>query len=371
MAYQVGNGIWGQVFAVPAEVADSHLKLASGLAVKVLQLILRHNGAIDTEEIASRLGQSPSDIRDAVCYWTECGVLGVASAASPAAEAAAEPASEAQSSFGKVQLTPALEYEEIARQEEASAPAVPVAAPAAAPAIRAAEQPPADAPRRVSTLSSGRRRFATHEINEMAAQDENITYLLQETQSVLGKTLTPVVTDTVVALYSYHGMQPDLILMLIQYCYSIGKSSMRYVEKVASDWLNRGIDSHEKAEAEILHQTRKRSAEGQIKSAFGIYDRSLVTSEQRYIQTWIEEYGQSLPLITLAYERSVEMKGKLSFAYINGILTNWHKQGITTTARAMQEIRENRPKPESKQREKGSSYDLGEMEALISNGDLV
>lgn len=231
---------------------------------------------------------------------------------------------------------------------------------------------PQEGERKIAMLSSKRRKLTTPEINELADQDENIAYLLQETQAVLGKPLTPVSTDIVVAMYSYYGMQPDLILMLIQYCVSIGKDNLRYIEKVAADWLDKGIDTHEKAETEILRLAKKNTAEGKIRSAFGIHDRGLISSEKKYIQTWTEQYGQDTALISLAYERTIELKGKLSFPYINGILTNWYQSGITTPAQAMQEMRDNRSKQQQAPTGKeGSSYDIGELENMITYGKIV
>lgn len=39
-------------------------------------------------------------------------------------------------------------------------------------------------------------------------------------------------------------------------------------------------------------------------------------------------------MIRLAYERAVENTGKLSFAYINKVLQNWHREGVRTAADA-------------------------------------
>lgn len=345
MAFSVGNGIWNGVFAVPNSIADQHLKLASGLSIKVLLLLLRHDGNMELKEMAEQLSQSMADIQDAVNYWVGHGVLIVEEEPPPTIEsptaAAIQPVT--------VQLTPTLQYQEV--QPEPSAPQEP-------------------SRQTLVTISHARQRLTTQQINEMGKQDKNIVYLLQETQSVLGKPLTPVATDTVAALYSYYGMQPDMILMLIHYCVSIGKDNMRYIEKVASDWLERGVDSHEKAEAEIVRLSQKECLENKIKASFGIYDRSLVTSEKKYIRTWLGEYKIDLALIILAYERTVEIKGKLSFPYINGILSNWHSKGITTTTEAMKEIREKQKTAPQKSQQNNSSYDIGELENMINYGDL-
>lgn len=343
MAYDIGSGIWKSVFAVPSEIIDSHIKMASGLSVKVLMLILRRGGNIQLNEIAELLGQSESDIKDSIHFWEEAGVMNCSSG---------------QNSV-YIQEAPAknlsgtdIQYQE--HQIETPKPA-------------SQDAPNVDT-RKIATLSSGRRRFSTHEINEMAEQDNIISFLLQEAQAVIGKPLTPIATDTVVALYSFYEMQPDIILMIIQYCVSIDKPSMRYIEKVAADWLDKGIDTHEKAEAEILERARKSSIEGEVKRAFGI-DRALVPSEQKFIETWTEKYKQDISLIRLAYERNIDIKAQLSFAYINGILTNWYSSGISTPAEALKEMHDKKSKVADK--DKDSSYAIDELEDMVNYGNLV
>lgn len=44
-------------------------------------------------------------------------------------------------------------------------------------------------------------------------------------------------------------------------------------------------------------------------------------------------------MIRLAYERTVEKIGKLSFPYIDSILSSWYKKGIKTPRQASEESR--------------------------------
>lgn len=340
MAYQFGNGIWANVFAVPCDIVDKHIRLCSPLSLKVLMVLLRSGGALELGELSETLGQSRADVQDALNYWTANGVI------SPAGEA--------------VEETPALTYALVPDKEPEPTPPLPA--------------PPEPKGRRIELLTAARSRLTMQEINDMADVDASIGGLLQEAQHIMGKPLTPVLTDMVVALYSYYGMEPDIVLMLMQYCVSMGKESVRYMEKVAASWVEQGIDSHEKAEEEILKASRKNQVEHEIKSAFGIYDRTLVPKEKRFIATWVEEFHMELPLIQLAFERCVELKGKLSFDYINGILSNWNRDGIKTPARAMQEMQQK--KDQRDQRKPASvdgaaaSYDMNQLEHMIANGDL-
>ena len=51
-------------------------------------------------------------------------------------------------------------------------------------------------------------------------------------------------------------------------------------------------------------------------------------TEKKYISAWTEELNISPELVSLAYDKTVENTGKLSFAYMNKILVSWHGEGI-------------------------------------------
>lgn len=346
--YTVENGIWSSVFAVPSDIVDKHLKLCGELPLKVLLVILRGE-RLGCAEIAGLLGKSQQDVEDAVEYWTLLGVL------RPSTEPAAAPPPVQVVAVAPV---PAPVHESVAE--------TPVEG---APTLRYTQERVEESGTVITKIGSSRPRLSTGVINEMGRADANIPMLLQEAQTVLRHELTPVATDTLVSLYSYYGMAPDLILMLLQYCASLGKENMRYIEKVAATWIDMGVDSHEKAEKEILRAAAGQQIEGKIMSALDIRDRSLVSSEKKFVKNWTEEMGFGADMISLAYERTIEQKGKLSFAYLGGILASWHKNGVSTPKQALSE-----QKPEGRrssgQPQKSASYDMQELEKLIMNGEV-
>ena len=63
MAYTIDFGPWGSIFAVPAAVADRHLKFCSEAQLKVLLLALRQGQSpVDSAGIAGRLGLTEADL---------------------------------------------------------------------------------------------------------------------------------------------------------------------------------------------------------------------------------------------------------------------------------------------------------------------
>ena len=335
MGYQVEGSLWGSVFAVPGKLADEHLKLCDGVALKVLLVVLRKNGEVAPAQISALLDLPVADVLDSLGYWTAQGVLAETGQEAPA------PAPEPERA-GKIIPFSLVETRTLppAQREEAHPPA--------------GQKP------------GHRKKLSTRQINEMGRADTNIPYLLQESQMILGKPLTPVATDTITGLYSYYGMQPEVILMLLQYCVSQKKDNMRYLEKVAAGWLEAGIDTHEKAELEIQRAAGRAQLENVVRRLFGISDRALIPSERDFISAWGAK-GISPDLIDLAYQRTIELKGKLSFAYINGILQNWQTKGITDPSQAVSEMRGGKNPPADRAADNGS---LDEMEQIFKYGDI-
>ncbi|HAN44371.1 MAG TPA: hypothetical protein DCP97_03170 [Ruminococcaceae bacterium] len=128
------------------------------------------------------------------------------------------------------------------------------------------------------------------------------------------------------------------------------------------------MDTYEKAEAHIKRITERESNCGLVKSAFGFDQRVLSDNEKKYINKWFEEYKTNIALIKLAYNRTVDTIGKVSFAYIDKILFEWSKKGITTPEEALKEMAEGKPGESREQRK--ASYEIDELETLISYSSL-
>lgn len=289
MPYHPSAVLWEQVFAVPCAVADSHIRLCSGVALKVLLLILRHPGApADADSLAKRLNLPAADIADALNYWVESGVLVYEGAPSCAPPQAAS--------------TGILPPQK----------AAPVTLPRQRPA------------------------YPRDEAVSIIERDKILHGLLQEGQAVFAKPFTSADLDALVGLYSFYGLSAHYILTLLHYCDSIGKRSMGYAEKVAASWMESGVDDAS-VDAHVDALMRRRSNEGRVRSAFGIHDRHLVPKERDMIARWFDSLGFDLDMIGLAYEITVERTGKLAFGYIDKILASWHQQGIKTPAQAKKE----------------------------------
>lgn len=168
------------------------------------------------------------------------------------------------------------------------------------------------------------------EVAKAAETDDALSFLLKRSQELLGRPMTRSETESLFSIYDWAGMSADVILMLIQYCVSIERASMPFIEKMAYRWRENGINDYETAEKEINRLKKEHSAEERVKSIVGIQNRNLTTSEKAHLTKWVFDWGFSWDMIADSFERTVDKTGKLSFAYMSKILENWHDSGIKT-----------------------------------------
>lgn len=305
MPYMIDSGIWSSVFAVPAAVVDEHIKMCSPLSLKILLVMLRHPGMpVDAQWLSERLCISAADISDALNYWIGAGI--VHDSGQPAEHAAPQVFAD------KTPPSPAVSE----KRNDATG-------------------------QRIVTIAA-RPKIGLDEIAQIAKTNSSVTGLLSEAQSILGAPLTPVESEILVALSTYYGMESDAVLMLLQYCVSIGHKSMHYVEKTAASWLEKGINTHERIEQEIVRLMRNNENEKKVIKVFGIYNRGLTPKEREFTARWFE-LGFDDALIFLACERAAENTGKVSFAYADKILSSWKEKGISSIRAAMDDLNSGKP----------------------------
>ena len=287
MAYTIDFGPWGSIFAVPAAVADRHLKFCSEAQLKVLLLALRQGQSpVDTAGIAGRLGLTETEVDDCLQYWQEAQLF-----------------------------------------TEGSAPQPEKAGPAPA------EPPKKTVEEGVTTIRS-RGHLSPGEVNTLLREDKRFAGLAAELEKARGSVLSPSEREILAYLCGSLELTPEYLLVAAAYCRDRGKKKMSYLEKMVAGWLEEGIDTYEKAEVHIRRLTRLEDDEGRIRRLFGLPERALTAREKACINRWCGEYMTPDALIKLAYDRAVEATGKVSFAYIDKVLAAWTAKGITTVEAA-------------------------------------
>lgn len=287
MAYTIDFGPWGSIFAVPAAVADRHLKFCSEAQLKVLLLALRQGQSpVDIAGIAGRLGLTEAEVDDCLQYWQEAQLF-----------------------------------------TEGGAPQPEKAGPAP-------DEPPKKTVEGGVTTIRSRGHLSPGEVNALLREDKRFAGLAAELEKARGSVLSPSEREILAYLCGSLELTPEYLLVAAAYCRDKGKKKMSYLEKMVAGWLEEGIDTYEKAEVHIRRLTRQEDDEGRIRRLFGLPERALTAREKACINRWCGEYMTPDALIKLAYDRAVEATGKVSFAYIDKVLAAWTAKGITTVEAA-------------------------------------
>lgn len=321
MNYKINLGAWNGVFAVPSAVVDKYILLASGSSIKVLLFLLRNcDREFELKDIALQLKMSDETVSDALSFWVQAGLLCDNNGVLTPPNADAEDA--------------------VAFIAEVNTKSV---------NVRKVEE------RKVGELSPA-------EIAERIEGSPQIKALFEGASKIMGKPLNHTDQRTMIRIADYLGMDTDIILMIVRYCKSIDRCSMKYVEAVATSWAEEGIVTHLDADKKLASLKKANKVAVKIKKAFGI-ERNLSKKENEYIEKWIFEYKMSFEMIEAAYQVMCNNGiSKTSFAYMDKILMNWNEDNI----HSVNEIPE--PKKSKKQSDSDASYDLTEFEkqALFS-----
>ena len=160
--------------------------------------------------------------------------------------------------------------------------------------------------------------------------------LVGEVQRCLGRTLSTEELKLLLGMTEYLGLPGEVVNVLVHYCAERGRArgagrmpSMRMIEKDAYRWAEGGIDTLEKAAAYMQNEARKNSRQGELCELLGITGRRLTPAEERYLQAWTD-MGFANDAISLAYEKTCENTGGLTWKYMNSILERWNTQGLYT-----------------------------------------
>ncbi len=261
------------MFAVPASVADKHLKLASGESLKVLLWCLKNSDKqYDTVAAAEALRLDEFTVKDALDFWCERGVLCL-TAEAPVAK---EPEK-------KKKFT------------------------------------------RSSIVKPGR-----DEVARRGLEDAEIAFILRETEQQFGRILRQNESSTLVWLHDDLGLSASLIMMIVSFAVAEGRANISFIERTAVDWANEGIEDIESAEQRLVDMRRCRSAWTLVENAMGIEHRQPSPAELKMADTWITDWNFGFDIIREAYNVCVNTTSKFSIPYIKKVISEWHKAGVKT-----------------------------------------
>lgn len=341
MDININLGAWNGVFAVPCDVVDKYLKLATEKQLKVLLWLLRNAGRSCTaEEMAKELSVHPTDVRDYIQFWVNAGLI-------PQTGKEGAPIQEEPNAGGKIAV-PAPE----GKKDET-----------AATLREETAQPEKKKPRALSRPQKPDFSYVAQRLND----SPELSFLMEEAQVILGKPLSNGDSATLFMLHEDDGLPVDVILMILQYAVGEGKPAMRYIEKIGIDWASEEIDTVEKAEDKLRAIAKTKDAWGKVSRVFGLNSTGSPTKTQlECAHRWVNDWNYREDMLRLAYETCVDTKGEYNLKYIDGIIKRWHHAEITTPQDVEQA---KKPAKKEQAQKRAASYDIDEFESLSMFND--
>ena len=202
-------------------------------------------------------------------------------------------------------------------------------------------------------------------LNELS--DNNNKDMLDEIQSVLGRLLSPKEMSIYLSWKDDFNFSTEVIMFLIEYCASKGKTDSRYIEKVALAWndLNiktiegqKDIEYHietqpvgsyfqndenidfkqgtvniktiEQAQNYVKQNENKWIKIRHILNYLGIKNTEIMKPQEEMLDKWINTFGFSTEIIEKACQICFSRLNRADFKYIDGILSSWNKNNLKT-----------------------------------------
>ena len=163
-----------------------------------------------------------------------------------------------------------------------------------------------------------------------ALGSENTKGMLKDIEMLLARPLSPNEMSTYLNWQKEFGFSSELILILMEYCISKGKSDSRYLEKVALSWYDLKITTIDQAQNLIKKAEDKWVNIRKVLTYLGITNTDIMKPQQDLIEKWLLIYKFPNEVILKACDICFERLSRADFKYIDGILTNWNKNDIKT-----------------------------------------
>lgn len=160
--------------------------------------------------------------------------------------------------------------------------------------------------------------------------NSDFTWICQIVETFLNRPVKSTEVQLLIYLFDTLHFSKDLILHLYDYCISLGKSNVKYIQAVALSWAENHVTTPEEAQKLSANYSSTHTA---ISKALGL-NRTLASVECQYVKRWHDEWKLDLSVILEACDRTLLAIQRPDFKYIDGILKNWHKENV----RSLQDV---------------------------------
>ncbi|AEM79977.1 DnaD domain protein [Thermoanaerobacter wiegelii] len=166
--------------------------------------------------------------------------------------------------------------------------------------------------------------------HSVSLQDPQVKQMFEAIELTLGRPLTPTEMETYLSWIDEYGFSLEIITMLVSYCASKNKTSLRYMEKVAIAWHDAGLKTALDVEEYLKAENKRWQNYRKILNALGLKEDELMESHKEMMDRWMDDLGFDVDVIIKACNECTLKLNEPSFPYINKILINWFNEGIRT-----------------------------------------
>ncbi len=312
-----------EVAVLPLGAADA-AERASGLDCKILWCLAadpaaKEGSAEALSLFADRIGHSLDEVERAIAYWRGAGVIDYAPTETAVKKKVGRPKKQSPEEIIREEQEKrsaiAHGYGEVSSKEPST--------------LKAADTPREKKPRREDELPN----YTMTELSEFLEKRKDLSLFLDECQRAYGKMFNPRDISKVIGFIDHLALSEEYVLTLLRYFGEMPEAerkTLHYVEKMAFSLTDEGITDPSALRVHLDRLRMLRTNEGQIRSIFGMGERSFTAKEKKAVMLWLGEYGCSMDLIRLAYERTVNATGKPTLLYASKILERWYREGLST-----------------------------------------
>lgn len=163
---------------------------------------------------------------------------------------------------------------------------------------------------------------------EILKKNPDVRQLVEAAERIYGRLFSPADLNAVVRFSTQLKLPGEVVLLLFNHCKG---RPMSYIELTAQEWADRDIRTSDAVEKHI--GTYK-----EVLSFFGVSHGRAAEYQLKFIGKWIYDMNMPPELIQKACGISKARFGsdtavrrlKELFSYTNGILENWHRDGVRT-----------------------------------------
>ena len=194
--------------------------------------------------------------------------------------------------------------------------------------------------------------------------------LLNEVEQIKGSPLTSSQMQFFIFLSDKLRFSDELILYLCNISHMRDKFSVSYMNTIALDWHEKGIDSVDKAK---MYSPLSSNLVSSVLLHIGRKNQPTM-AETEIVDKWKSEFGFSDDIILYACDLAVLMTEKNRLLYADKILSDWHEHGLKELS-AVKDYFNNSAKEHDKKCHGGgfgafeqNTYDFEELEKqLVEN----